>query len=193
MPLTVAYTQQFARANWAFLLRQWAWAGIAPRQPRVTFFGARVRATCQPPFGPSTSQRQILMSIFNLSKQPRPHISSFCGDSREKFSRGFRPSWHSRGFRPAEGPTASHARGFHQRRTVISRNSSEDRTRFRRPHFDSYGMTEYCGLIHQCEHGQMHLVPEYGFLEILDDNDEPVGPDEEGYFVWTGFLNARCP
>ena len=37
----------------------------------------------------------------------------------------------------------------------------------------------------------MHLVPEYGFLEILDENDEPVGPDEEGYFVWTGFLNRR--
>lgn len=39
----------------------------------------------------------------------------------------------------------------------------------------------------------MHLVPEYGFLEILDENDEPVGDDEEGYFVWTGFLNDAMP
>ena len=54
-------------------------------------------------------------------------------------------------------------------------------------------MTEYCGLIHECEQRQMHLVPEFGFLEILDDNDEPVGPDEEGYFVWTGFLNEAMP
>jgi hypothetical protein len=34
-------------------------------------------------------------------------------------------------------------------------------------------VTEYCGLIHECAHGQMHLVPEFGFLETLD-------PDLEG-------------
>jgi phenylacetate-CoA ligase len=59
--------------------------------------------------------------------------------------------------------------------------------------FDSYGMTEYCGLIQQCEEGEMHLAPEYGFLEILDENNDPVAGDAEGYFVWTGFLNRAMP
>ena len=59
--------------------------------------------------------------------------------------------------------------------------------------FDSYGMTEYCGLIQECEGGQMHLIPEYGFLEILDEQDRPVQEGEEGYFVWTGFLNHAMP
>jgi phenylacetate-CoA ligase len=59
--------------------------------------------------------------------------------------------------------------------------------------FDQYGMTEYCGLIQDCERGGMHLIPEYGFLEILDEHNEPAAPGDEGYFVWTGFLNRAMP
>jgi phenylacetate-CoA ligase len=54
-------------------------------------------------------------------------------------------------------------------------------------------MTEYCGAIQQCALGQMHLIPEFGFLEILDEHNQPVQPGEEGYFVWTGFLNRAMP
>jgi phenylacetate-CoA ligase len=39
----------------------------------------------------------------------------------------------------------------------------------------------------------MHLAPEYGYLEILDENNAPVAADDEGYFVWTGFLNRAMP
>jgi phenylacetate-CoA ligase len=59
--------------------------------------------------------------------------------------------------------------------------------------WDSYGMTELCGLVQQCEAGEMHLAPEYGYLEILDDQHQPVAPGEEGHFVWTGFLNRAMP
>jgi phenylacetate-CoA ligase len=59
--------------------------------------------------------------------------------------------------------------------------------------FDSYGMTEHCGLIHECAHGQMHLIPEFGYLEILDDSGEAVREGDEGQFVWTGFLNMAMP
>ena len=54
--LKVAYTEELARTNWAFLLRQWTWAGIAPLDPRVTLFGARVvpRAAPSRLSGPTT-------------------------------------------------------------------------------------------------------------------------------------------
>ena len=32
--LKVAYSPQVARRNWAFRMRQWAWAGVRPRTPR---------------------------------------------------------------------------------------------------------------------------------------------------------------
>src|SRR5580704_14397705 len=67
--LEVAYTEKLARENWAFLLRQWAWAGLNPRQPRLTFFGARVVPSTRsgPPYWTyNLAERQILLSIFHL-------------------------------------------------------------------------------------------------------------------------------
>ena len=39
----------------------------------------------------------------------------------------------------------------------------------------------------------MHLASEYGYLEILNDDDKPVRGDEEGHFVWTGLINSAMP
>ena len=68
--LTVAYTRRGSRDNWAFLLRQWAWAGVAPRHPRITLYGARIVPAdrTEPPYWTyNVPERQILMSIFHLS------------------------------------------------------------------------------------------------------------------------------
>jgi phenylacetate-CoA ligase len=60
--------------------------------------------------------------------------------------------------------------------------------------FNCYGNTEACGLIQECEHGSMHLIPDYGYLEILDDANRLVSdPGVEGFFVWTGFINDTMP
>jgi phenylacetate-CoA ligase len=59
--------------------------------------------------------------------------------------------------------------------------------------FNTYGNTELCGLIQQCEAGGMHLNPDYAFLEILDEDNRPVPPGETGYLVWTGFINYATP
>jgi phenylacetate-CoA ligase len=50
-----------------------------------------------------------------------------------------------------------------------------------------------CGLIQQCEQGQMHLAPEFAFLEILDDENRQVSAGEEGHMVWTSFVNRTMP
>ena len=39
----------------------------------------------------------------------------------------------------------------------------------------------------------MHAAPDYAFLEILDENNLPVRTGDEGYFVWTGFVNDTMP
>ena len=39
----------------------------------------------------------------------------------------------------------------------------------------------------------MHLRPNTVILEILDERGRPYSGDEEGYFVWTGFLNRAMP
>ncbi len=195
--LMVAYTEQLVRENWAFLLRQWAWAGISPREPRVTFFGARVAPVqrTKPPFWTvNRPERQTLASIFHLSDRTAPDYLNFLEAHGGQVLEGF-PSVLG-----MLADFAGHAGRAIPMRAVFTSGEplyADVREKIERAFqtrvFDSYGMTEYCGQIQECERGQMHLIPEYGFLEILDANDQPADPDHEGHFVWTGFLNRAMP
>jgi len=195
--LTVAYTEEIARRNWAFLLRQWAWAGMEPRQPRLTFFGARIVPAnrIQPPFWThNLPERQILMSIFHLSGKTAPAYLAFLRGQRGRILEGF-PSVLSllADFVLQAGEPIPMRVVFTTGEPLYPAIREKIEAAFEARAFDTYGMTEFCGLIQECEHRQMHLAPEYGYLEILDDNDRPVAPEEEGHFVWTGFLNHAMP
>lgn len=195
--LKVAYTEQLARENWAFLLRQWAWAGISPRRPRITFQGARVVPSerREPPFWTyNLPERQILASIFHLSESTAGVYLDFLRGNCRKILEGF-PSVLGilADFALARGQQIPMRAVFTSGEPFYPSNRSKIEQAFGAHIFDSYGMTEYCGLIQECEAGRMHLAPEYGYLEILNDSDNPVAPGEEGHFVWTGFLNRAMP
>ncbi|HTR45906.1 MAG TPA: AMP-binding protein [Verrucomicrobiae bacterium] len=195
--LRVAYTEEFVRNNWAFLLRQWAWACVAPRHPRITLQGPRVvpAGRRDPPFWTfNVPERQILLSIFHLSERTAASYLDLLRKHPGAVLEGF-PSVltilaefaRERGLRlPMRVVFTSGEPLYASARAGIEEA-------FRARVFDTYGMTEYCGLIQECEFGRMHLAPEYGFLEILNSRGEPVGPGEEGDFVWTGFLNDAMP
>jgi len=53
--------------------------------------------------------------------------------------------------------------------------------------FNQYAATDSGAFICECEHGNMHVNPEYGICEILDSDGKPVGPGEEGEIVATPF------
>jgi phenylacetate-CoA ligase len=195
--LRVAYTEAVAAKNWAFLLRQWAWAGVKPRHPRITLQGSRIVPPHRdrPPYWAyNLADWQILVSIFHLSEKSAPAYIAFLRDH---------PGYVLEGFPSTLAILADFVLGAGLRipmRAIFTSGEplhSTARAKIQRAFagriFDTYGMTEYCGLIQECERGQMHLAPEYGFLEILDENHEPVAPGEEGYFVWTGFLNDAMP
>jgi phenylacetate-CoA ligase len=63
---------------------------------------------------------------------------------------------------------------------------------FRCPVRETYGMSEIVAAANQCEHGAMHLWPEAGVLEILDDG-RPVPPGADGDLVSTGLMNPDMP
>lgn len=58
---------------------------------------------------------------------------------------------------------------------------------------DTYGMAEMVAAAGECEHGTMHLWPEVGYVEVLDDRDRPVPAGEVGRLVCTGLLNDVMP
>lgn len=195
--LKVAYTEELARKNWAFLLRQWAWAGVEPRSPRITLQGARIvpPSRSKPPFWTyNVPERQILLSIFHLSETTASAYVAFLQRHCGKVLEGF-PSALGilADFVLACGAPIPMRVVFTTGEPLYPPLRAKIERAFACRVFDSYGMTEYCGLIQECDRGHMHLAPEYGYLEILNESGEPSAPGEEGYFVWTGFINDAMP
>ena len=59
--------------------------------------------------------------------------------------------------------------------------------------FEEYGAVENCVLATECEHGRLHVSPDFGVLEILDDSGRPSPPGVPGRVVCTGLINNVQP
>ena len=59
---------------------------------------------------------------------------------------------------------------------------------------NTYGMAEIVSAASECDQGVLHLWPEVGVTEIIDDAmDETVEPGKTGRLVCTGLLNGDMP
>lgn len=59
--------------------------------------------------------------------------------------------------------------------------------------FDSWGSVEACGMVSECEHGSLHVNPDAGILELLDDGLKPVADGTAGDVYCTGLINFDQP
>jgi phenylacetate-CoA ligase len=59
--------------------------------------------------------------------------------------------------------------------------------------FDSYSGVEACGLISECEKGSLHISPDIGIIELLNEKGIPIMPGEVGEAVCTGLINFDQP
>lgn len=58
---------------------------------------------------------------------------------------------------------------------------------------DQYGQAEGVCWIMECEHGRLHVSPEFGILEILDPQGASCPPGKSGEMVVTGLINRAMP
>jgi len=195
--LKVCYSPAIMRRNWAFRMQQFLWAGVPPRSPRITAFGNQIIPSGQkstPFWMHNIVENQIFVSIFHLSIAHGADYVKFLKGHANRVLEGF-PSAVGllADFVLARGDRipmrAVFTDGEPLSVTLRSRIESAFCTRV----VNTYGNTELCGLIQQCEHQKMHVSPDYGFLEIVDEDGVPVKCGETGYFVWTGFINDSMP
>ncbi len=64
---------------------------------------------------------------------------------------------------------------------------------FKAPVADQYGSQELQCLITQCPNGRMHINPEFGIIEIVDDDMKTLPPGQEGQMLLTGLANNAMP
>ncbi|MDZ5810526.1 hypothetical protein U4E84_04065 [Halorubrum sp. AD140] len=59
--------------------------------------------------------------------------------------------------------------------------------------YNQYGSTESAAIVTECSSGQMHVNPEIGIVEVLDENGETVSEGEVGELVLTALNNRAMP
>jgi phenylacetate-CoA ligase len=198
-PLEVRYTNDMHR-QWsaAYETRVRRWAGVNHRMSRAMIGGRMVvpEADANPPFWRfNRVERQLYMSAFHLSPANAPHYVSALNDHRPDYLVGYASTHYFLArmiveaglnvYRPRAILTSSEKLTVEMRATMESAYGC--------PVFDAYSGVEACCLASECEHHRMHISPDVGIVELLDDAGQPVPSGELGEIVATGLLNHDQP
>lgn len=199
-PLTLWQSRETVRAWYALFEARWRrWYGVSMHDRWAILGGKLVTPVSQrrPPFWVwNSAMNQLYMSAYHLAPDLTPYYLDALVKYRIKYLWGYSSSLHvlaqdalqlgRRDIKMAVVITNAEPLYEHQRRTISEA--------FQCPVRETYGMCELVAAASECEHGQLHLWPEAGVVEVLkDDADEPADPGEAGRLVCTGLVNADMP
>jgi phenylacetate-CoA ligase len=75
--------------------------------------------------------------------------------------------------------------------TLYDHDKHEIQEAFDTKTFNQYASSDTGAFICDCDHGQLHVNPEFGICEILGSDGKPARPGEEGEIVTTSFCNRE--
>lgn len=194
-PLTVLRSLQSVLMEQAFVKRHWGWAGYHDGMVRATLRGDLVAGLnrARPPYWFwNRYNQQLLVSSRHLTEA---HTDTII-DRLETLAPAMLQAYPSTAFtlagllarrrRRLRIPfvfTASEPLYEHQRAMLAEWMGARV--------MDMYGMAERVAFATECEHGALHVNPDYSYVEIVDDAGRPT--DDEGYLVGTTFHNHAMP
>lgn len=194
-PLTIFRSAHSVLMEQSFIKRHWTWGNYHEGMARATLRGDLIVPLTQtePPFWFwNRYNHQLLISSRHLSEQYADVII----EQIEKLQPYMLQAYPSTAYtlcqllqrRNKVLPipylfSASEPLYRHQRELITDRLSCKI--------MDMYGMAERVAFATECEHGNMHINPDYSYVEILDEHDQPT--DGEGYLVGTTFHNLAMP
>jgi len=179
----------------AFVRRQWDWAGVRLRDRCAWIIAGRriadpnrggVRPYAYDPF-----MKELTLSVYHLSAETAPRYAEVINRYRVKAIVGISSAVYflarmcldlGMKVRLRAALTTSEILSDHMRSIIAEA--------FQCPVFDFYGAAERVCYIHACEHGTYHVIPEYGYTELIPQQ-EPIGGQHR--IVATGFWNFAMP
>ena len=178
-------------------VRERRWYGVSVRQPWAILGGQVVAPVHQqrPPFWVwNAALNQLYMSSYHLQPSLIPYYLDALRDHRVSYLLGYTSSLF------ALAQEVLRVRRTDLRMSVVITNAEPvtERQRtvigdaFQCPVRETYGMAEMALFASECEHGALHMWPEVGWLEVLEDG-VPAVPGTSGEFVVTGLMNADMP
>ena len=180
-------------------VRSFGWAGVSVRSSRSMIGGRLVvpRAAADPPFHRyNWVEKQLYFSAFHISPANAPSYVAALNSHQPVVLTGYASSYSLlAGLMLDQGLTLT----YRPRAIVLTSERLTAGMRacieqaFGARAYEEYGAVENCGLATECEHGSLHVNPDFGIVEIVDDDGRPVGPGQEGRILCTGLLNWTQP
>jgi len=179
--------------------RSFGWAGTSLRKPRSMIGGRMIlpRGCSGPPFHRyNWAEKQVYFSAYHISPATAPHYVSALNQHRPSVFTGYAYSHYLL----AKMMLAQDLRLDYEPDALVL--SSEQltlemksviRQAFQARAFEEYGCVENCVLATECEHGRLHVSPDFGILEIVDAHGQSVPTGVEGRILCTSLLNEAQP
>jgi phenylacetate-CoA ligase len=181
-----------------FELRVRNWAGVNSFMPRGMIGGRRVLPNAsnkQPFYRYNAFEKQVYFSAYHINGKNAGNYLKGMRRYQVEYMTGYAMSnfFLARFFKDQQINAP-------QLKAVLA--SSEKLTKEMRQCFtevyncktyDSWSGVEACGLITECEQGNLHISPDAGFIEVLNDEMQPVKTGEAGSVYCTGFINFDQP
>lgn len=184
-------------AEWAFIMFGWERVGYSPGDQLITFKAINYKRTDDDvywkynpiyntyEFSPYHLKPENIDSYIRKIKQIGPEYIHGYPSAITKLANLAQNS--SISIPEISGVLAASENVYKTQRNIIE-NTLDTRL------FSHYGQSEKVALGAECEHSsQYHLYPQYGVVEILDEEGNEVSVGETGEIVATGFLNNAMP
>ncbi|HUJ10914.1 MAG TPA: hypothetical protein VL171_12900 [Verrucomicrobiae bacterium] len=179
--------------------RSFGWAGSSVRRPRSMIGGRLVvpSRAAQPPFHRyNWVERQVYFSCYHIEPaHVEDYIRAF-NRHRPKVLTGYAYSHYLLARLMCE---QSLFLDYEPEAIVLGSEKLTPemkqviRRAFRARVYEEYGAVENCVLATECEHGNLHVSPDFGVLELVDEDGHPVPPGVEGRVLCTSLLNEAQP
>lgn len=174
------------------------WAGIDRLTGRGMIGGRRVvpEGNSKPPFYRyNYFEKQVYFSAYHISKDNALNYLQGIQKHNVEYMTGYAMSnfFLARFFQElnVEAPTLKAVITSSEKLTLEMRKIFSQVYHCKT--YDSWSGLEACGLVSECEQGSLHVSPDLGIIEILDDQGNPVKPGEVGEVVCTGLINFDQP
>jgi len=198
-PIDILFSKDMHR-NWsaAYDVRVRGWAGVNHKMSRAMIGGRMVvpKANSNPPFWRyNRVERQLYMSAFHISPQNASHYVKALNHYQPDYLVGYASSHFFlarfileqglKVIKPKAILTSSEKLTAEMREVIEQAYNCEV--------FDAYSGVEACCLVSECKHHNLHISPDVGIIEIMDEDGNPMSHGQPGEIVATGLLNFEQP
>lgn len=176
-PLTLYRNLDNVGFEHALIMRQYAWGGIRPYERLATLKGdliAENKSKKQEYWTFSSAENTLMMSSYHISKDTVEGYVKALNRYKPVAIDGYPSSLYALAKLMLEKNIRVPLKAvFTSSETLLTSQKQVIEYIFGCRAIDYYGMAERVAAIHTCEHGNYHIIPEYGYVELLncDQND----------------------